>query len=114
MNLQYVTSIYGLLTYLTSYLCKSERTMGELMQKAFKESSSDGVKGLKKAGNVYLNTREVSTHEAIVHTISLSSRLSNINVIYLPSGLKKNRIWILKLVSAIFYQIFIFSSNDNP
>ena len=31
MNLQYVTGIYGLLTYLTSYLCKSERTMGELM-----------------------------------------------------------------------------------
>ena len=92
MNLQYVTSIYGLLTYLTSYLCKSERTMGELMRKAFKESSSDGVKGLKKAGNVYLKTHEVSKHEAIAPTISLSSRLSNIDVIYLPSGLKKNRI----------------------
>ena len=38
MNLQYVTGTYGLLTYLTSYLCKSERTMGELMRKAFKES----------------------------------------------------------------------------
>ena len=31
MNLQYVTGIYRLLTYLTSYLCKSEGTMGELM-----------------------------------------------------------------------------------
>ena len=30
MNLQYVTGIYGLLTYLT-YLRKSERTMGKLM-----------------------------------------------------------------------------------
>ena len=95
MNLQYVTGIYGLLTYLTSYLCKSERTMGELMWKAFKESSSDGVKDLKKAGNVYLKTPEVSTHEAIAHTISLSLRLSNIDVIYLPSGLKKNRIRML-------------------
>ena len=38
MNLQYVTGTYGLLTYLTSYLCKSERTMGEFMRKAFKES----------------------------------------------------------------------------
>ena len=114
MNLQYVTGIYRLFTYLTSYLCKSERTMGELMRKAFKEFSSDGVKGLKKAGNVYLKTREISTHETIAHTISLSSGLSNINVIYLPSGLKKNRIWMWKLVPAIFYQIFIFSSNDNP
>ena len=47
MNLQSVTGISGLLTYLT-YLCKSERTMGELMRKAFKKASSDGVKGLKK------------------------------------------------------------------
>ena len=53
MNLRYVTDIYGLLTYLRSYLCKSERIMGELMRKAFKESSSDVVRGLRKASNVY-------------------------------------------------------------
>ena len=47
-------------------------------------------------GSVYLKTREVSTHEAIAHTVSLSSRLSNIDMIYLPSGLKKNRIRMLK------------------
>ena len=70
--------------------------MGELMWKAFKESSSDGVKGLKKAGSVYLKTREVSTHEATAYTVSLSSRLSNIDMIYLPSGLKKNGIQMLK------------------
>ena len=66
--------------------------MGELMRKAFNESSSDEVKGLRKDGNVYLKTRRVSTHEAIAHTIYLSSRFSNIDVIYLPSGLKENRI----------------------
>ena len=51
---------------------------------------------LKKAGNVYLKTREVSPHEAIARTISLSSQLSNIDVIYLRSGLKKNRIQMSK------------------
>ena len=70
--------------------------MGELMWKAFKESSSDGVQGLRKAGSVYLKTCEVSTHEVIAVAISLSAWLSNINVIYLRSGLKKNRIRMLK------------------
>ena len=73
MNLQYVTGIYGFLTYLTSYLRKSERTMGELMQHVFKESSSHGAKSLKKAAIVYLKTCEVLTHKAIAYTISLSS-----------------------------------------
>ena len=59
-------------------------------QKAFKESSSDGVKGLRKAGNVYLKTREVSRHEAIANVVSLSARLSNIDVIYIPSGMNGN------------------------
>ena len=99
MNLQYVTGMYGLLTYLASYPCKSERTMGQLLWKAFKESSSYGVKGLRKAGSVYLKTREVLAYKAIAHAISaisLSSQLSNIDVIYLPSGLKKNRMRMLK------------------
>ena len=96
MNLQYVTGIYGLLTYLTSYLCKSETTMGELMRKDFKESSSDGAKDLRKAGNVYLKTRKVSAREAIAHAITLSSQLPNSDVLYLPFGLNKNRIRMLK------------------
>ena len=36
MNIQFVTGVYGLLTYLTSYLCKPEHTMGELMKKSIK------------------------------------------------------------------------------
>ena len=32
MNLQFVTGVYGLLTYLTAYLCKPEKVMSELMK----------------------------------------------------------------------------------
>ena len=94
--------------------------MGKLMWKAFKESSSDWVKGLRKADNVYLKARKVSTHEAIAHAISLSSWLSNIDVIYLPSGLKKSRIIMLKSQNELdnmelsdIYQVKIIDKYAN-
>ena len=34
MNVQFVTGVYAMLTYLTSCLCKSEHGMSELMKKA--------------------------------------------------------------------------------
>ena len=97
MNIQFVTGVYGLLTYLTSYLCKPEHTMGELMKKASKEATGEDMKGkLRKIGNVFLTKREISTHEAIKRVLSLPMRTSNIDVIYLDTGLKKNRTRILK------------------
>ena len=38
MNIQFVTGVYAMLTYLTSYLCKPEHTMSELMKKVSKEA----------------------------------------------------------------------------
>ena len=38
MNIQFITGVYGLLTYLTSYLCKPEKTMSKLTKKASKET----------------------------------------------------------------------------
>ena len=32
MNIQFITGIYAVLAYLTSYLCKPEHSMGELMK----------------------------------------------------------------------------------
>ena len=43
MNIQYVTSVYAVLAYLTSYLCKAEHSMSELMKKAAKEVDQKGV-----------------------------------------------------------------------
>ena len=43
MNIQFVTGVYAMLTYLTSYLCKPEHTMSELMKKASKEAYGKGI-----------------------------------------------------------------------
>ena len=45
MNIQFVTGVYAMLTYLTSYLCKPEHTMSELMKKASKEAYGKDIRG---------------------------------------------------------------------
>ena len=92
MNLQFVTGVYGLLTYLTAYLCKPEKVMSELMKKASKEATGEGIRGkLKKIGNVFLTKREVGMHEATLRLLSTPFRRSNIFVLYIPSGPQEDR-----------------------
>ena len=97
MNIQFVTNMYVVLAYITSYMCKPECNTSELMKKASKEASGKDVKDkLRAIGNVFLTKREVSTHEAIKRILSLKMKTSNIKTIYIPTGLKKNRTRMLK------------------
>ena len=56
MNLQYVTGVYAMIIYLTSYLCKPEHTMSELMKKAAKEVQGQAsMKQLNAVENVFFD-----------------------------------------------------------
>ena len=102
MNIQFVTGIYAMLTYLTSYLCKPEHHMSELMKKATKEAYGKSVKDkMRDIGNIFITKREVSTHEAIKRVLSLPMRHSNVDVKYIATGLKKNRTRMLKPQSVL-------------
>ena len=72
MNIQYITSVYALLTYLTSYLCKPEHNMGELMRKASKEAYGNDVKSkMRPIGDILATKRECSLDESIKRILSL-------------------------------------------
>ena len=102
MNLQFVTVVYAMLTYLTSYLCKPEHAVSELMKKASKEAYEKGIEGrMLSIGNTFLTKRKVSTHEAIKRVLSLPMRHTSIDVLYVPTGLKKNRTKMLKSLSTL-------------
>ena len=91
MNIQYITSVYALLTYLTSYLCKPEHNMGELMRKASKEAYGSDVKSkMRPIGDILATKRECSLHEAVKRILSLKYRLSGNDVIFVPTGFKKD------------------------
>ena len=97
MNIQFVTGSYGLLTYLTAYMCKDDKNMSELMKKASKEASSGDIRGkLKKVGNVFVKNREVGIHEATKRVLSGPFRRSNLQTIYIPTGPQNERIRMLK------------------
>ena len=64
MDIQYITDVWACVAYITSYMCKPERSMSELMRNASKEANTVKDK-LKAIGNVFLKSREVSQHEAI-------------------------------------------------
>ena len=51
--------------------------------------------------NTRLTKCEVSTHKAIKRVLSLSIRHSNIDVLYVPTSLKKNRTRMLKSLSIL-------------
>ena len=100
--MQFVTGIYAMLTYLTSYLCKPEHAVSERMKKASKEAYGKDIKGkMLSIGNTFVTKREVSTHERIKRVLSLPMRHSNLDVLYVPTGLKNNRTRMLKSLSTL-------------
>jgi hypothetical protein len=50
MDIQYITDVWACVAYITSYKCKPERSMSELMRNASKEASTtkDKVKSIGK------------------------------------------------------------------
>ena len=98
MTIQFVAGVHATLTYLTSYLCKPENTVSELMKKASKETCG---KDMDSVVSIFLTKREVSTHETIKRVLSLPMRHSNIDFLYVPTDLKTNRTRMLKSQSIL-------------
>ena len=97
MNLQFSISAYAMLTWLTSYLCKPEYTVSELMKKASKETYSKDIRDkMHSIGNIFLTKRKVSTHKTIKQLLPLSMTHSNIYVLYVAIDLKNKRARMLK------------------
>ena len=91
-----------MLIYQTSYLCKPERAMSEIMKKDSEEAYGEDIKGkMFSIGNTFLTKHEVSTNEAIKRVLSLPMRHPNIDVPYVSAGLKKNRTRMLKSLSVL-------------
>ena len=97
MDLQYVFDAYACIMYVTSYLCKAEKTMSQLLRAASREANDEDVrKRLNKLGNVFLTHRELTSHEAVCRILSIPLRQSNQTVIFIPCGFPHSRTRLLK------------------
>ena len=89
MNLQFVTGTHATLTYLTSYLCKPEHAVSEVMKEASKVAYGKDIKGkIFTIGNTFWTKREVFTHEEIKRVSSLPMRHAYIDFLFVTTSLK--------------------------
>ncbi|KAK3100749.1 hypothetical protein FSP39_024640 [Pinctada imbricata] len=95
MDIQFITDVWACVAYITSYMCKPEKTMSELMRVACKEADTVKTK-LKSIGNVFLKSREVSQHEAVARLVGLPLKETNTPVLFIPTGYKNQRTRMIK------------------
>ncbi|WAR30905.1 PIF1-like protein [Mya arenaria] len=96
-DLQYVTSPYAAIAYITSYITKDEREVGTVLQAVSKETRNLQVnEQMKKVAFAFSNARTVSAQEAAYRVLGLPLYVSNFTTVWIPSGLPENRIRILK------------------
>uniref|UniRef100_UPI00358E7FB6 uncharacterized protein n=1 Tax=Myxine glutinosa TaxID=7769 RepID=UPI00358E7FB6 len=89
MDIQYVADAYSCIVYIISYISKTEREMGLLLEHARKEAfngNEDAKQALKKLGAIYLHNREVSAQEAVFRVCNLRLKESSRKVQFVPTG----------------------------
>ena len=76
-DLQYVTSPYAAIAYITSYITKDEREVGTVLQAVSKEMQNQNVsQQMKKVAYAFSNARNVSAQEAAYRILSLPLQTS--------------------------------------
>ena len=88
MDIQFVENAYSCVMYMTSYVCKAEHELGEIMKEAQQEiaAGNDDLRTqMKKLGSVYFKHREVSVQEAVVRVCGLPLKDSSYDVVNVPT-----------------------------
>jgi hypothetical protein len=97
MNIQFVTGVYAVLAYLTSYLCKPEHAMSELMKKTIKEAENlPPSDRLRLGGKTFVDKKEESCHQALKYLLGSPMGRSNIDVVFIQTGHDSTQTRVLK------------------
>ena len=102
MDIQYILDAYACVMYVTSYMMKSERAMGELLKHVTKESSGLDIRSqLRKLGSTFLNHRELSCQEASYRLLSLPLKKLSRKCVFINTDSKNERLAMTKPLSSI-------------
>ena len=117
MDIQSVLDVYSCIMYIVSFISKAERKHGDLLrnaQKEAKEGHLEPVQQLRKLGNVYLNSRELSVMEAIYRVTGMHLNQSSRQVVFIPADRHAARLSKpLKLLSEEDDNIWMTSIIDR-
>ena len=97
MDLQFIMDPYSCIMYITSYMMKSERAMGELLKNVADQNRGEEVKSkLRSIASSFLNNREVSVQEAAYRLLSMPLVRSSRKVVFVNTAPKCRRVSMLK------------------
>ena len=103
-DLQYILDPYACVMYITAYMTKSERSMGELLKQVSKECGSEDIRTqLRHLGSVFLNHRELSAQEAVYRILSMPIKQLSRKVVFVNTAAKEDRVSLLKPIDQIQY-----------
>ncbi|XP_063446963.1 uncharacterized protein LOC134726488 [Mytilus trossulus] len=89
MDIQYILDAYSCVVYIISYISKSERELGLLLQQTKNEAADGNLNAqhtMKQVGTAYFHFRELSAQEAVFRVIGLSLKECSRKVEFIPVG----------------------------
>ena len=102
MDIQYILDAYACVMYVTSYMMKSERAMGELLRHVSKECSGEDIRTqLRKLGTTFLNHREVSAQEASFRILSMPMKKLSRKCVFINTSPQNERVNMTKPLASI-------------
>ena len=102
MDIQYILDPYACVMYVTSYMMKSERAMGELLRHVSKECSGEDIRTqLRKLGTTFLNHREVSAQEASFRILSIPLKKLSRKCVFINTNPQNERVTMTKPLASI-------------
>ena len=98
MYIQFILDAYACVMYVTSYMMKSERAMGDLLKQVSKECESIRYQ-LRHLGSTFLNHREVSAQEGVYRLLPMPLKRQSRKVVFINTDPKNERISLSKPIS---------------
>ena len=102
MDIQIVDHVEPCIMYVSSYISKPEKTLGDVLKSVSKTCEPQGPKQMMKmVSKKFLSHREVSAQEAVYRVLSLPLIRGSRQVIFVPTDLPENRTKLLKPLKII-------------
>ena len=95
MDIQFVLDVYACAMYIVSYICKAQKGMSQLLQRAcdeVRQGNSNIKQQVRDIGNKFLNSVEISAQEAVYIVLQLPMRKSSQQVVFINTAPPEERV----------------------
>ena len=99
MDIQFIINPHGVVTYLTSYMLKSQASMSRLLNMTLRDLEKGNVslkEKLLRLANKFQNCSEISAQECVYHLLGMPVSYCSRNVVFVMTWRTKDRYTMLK------------------